>query len=122
MAYPLSRYLSVQQAYAPGFLEGERIAFLSTMTGLPQLYSVTLSTDGEPRWPDPLTFESDRAASRKALRVSILDVLPKPTPTINRPWERRSRVARLLARFTGLRSALSRTDVPSSTRLVSAAA
>jgi dipeptidyl aminopeptidase/acylaminoacyl peptidase len=60
MTYPLSRYLSVQQAYAPGFLEGERLAFISTMTGLPQLYGVSLAKDSELRWPDPLTFESDR--------------------------------------------------------------
>jgi dipeptidyl aminopeptidase/acylaminoacyl peptidase len=63
MTYPLSRYLSVQQAYAPGFLKGNRIAFISTLTGLPQLYNVTLAKDGEPRWPDPLTFESDRVLS-----------------------------------------------------------
>lgn len=62
MAYPISRYLNVQQAYHPSFFaDGRRIAFLSNITGMPQVWQVALASDsGVVVWPDQLTFETDR--------------------------------------------------------------
>ena len=54
MTYPISRYLNVQQAYGPSFAsDGGRIAFLSNITGLPQVWQVAVgSVSGEIVWPD----------------------------------------------------------------------
>ncbi len=62
MTYPISRYLNVQQAYGPSFAaDGRRIAFLSNITGVPQVWQVAVgSASGEIVWPDQLTFEADR--------------------------------------------------------------
>lgn len=60
--YPISHYLNVRQAYFPSFTsDGRRIAFLTDITGLPQVWWVALSsTPDEVLWPDQLTFETDR--------------------------------------------------------------
>jgi len=57
---PFSRFLSIQLAYGPSFApDGRRLAFLSTMTGVPQAW--VMATEGG--WPSPLTFENDRVAN-----------------------------------------------------------
>lgn len=58
--YPIHRYLNVRSAYFPSFSsDGRRLAFLSDITGVPQVWQVGLSSDG-PLWPDPVTFAPDR--------------------------------------------------------------
>ena len=60
--YPISRYLNIQQAYFPSFApDGQHIAFLSNITGTPQVWRVALASQpGQVLWPDQLTFEADR--------------------------------------------------------------
>ena len=62
MAYPISRYLSVQQAYSPVFTaDGRAVVFLANITGTPQVWQVAPAGEqGTPPWPDQLTFEADR--------------------------------------------------------------
>jgi dipeptidyl aminopeptidase/acylaminoacyl peptidase len=58
----IARYLNVRQAYAPTISsDGQRLAFLTDITGMPQVWQVPLT--GEPGtvlWPEQLTFETDR--------------------------------------------------------------
>lgn len=58
----IARYLNVRQAYGPTFSgDGQRLAFLTDITGTPQVWQVPLT--GEPGtilWPEQLTFETDR--------------------------------------------------------------
>ncbi|HOT92752.1 MAG TPA: S9 family peptidase [Anaerolineae bacterium] len=58
----IARYLNVRQAYAPTISgDGQRLAFLTDITGAPQVWQVPLT--GEPGtilWPEQLTFETDR--------------------------------------------------------------
>jgi dipeptidyl aminopeptidase/acylaminoacyl peptidase len=61
MEQPIERYLNVQQAYYPSVAaNGEQIAFISTITGTPQVWQVARSADGQVLWPDQLTFDADR--------------------------------------------------------------
>lgn len=61
MEQPIERYLNVQQAYYPSFAaDGEQIAFISTITGTPQVWQVAPAADGQVLWPDQLTFDADR--------------------------------------------------------------
>lgn len=60
MKYPISRYLNVQQAYWPSFsADGRYLAFLSNLTGLPQVW-LTEAAAEMPVWPAQLTFGMDR--------------------------------------------------------------
>lgn len=58
----IARYLNVRQAYGPTISgDGQRLAFLTDITGMPQVWQVPLT--GEPGtilWPEQLTFETDR--------------------------------------------------------------
>lgn len=58
----IARYLNVRQAYGPTISgDGKRLAFLTDITGMPQVWQVPLT--GEPGtilWPEQLTFETDR--------------------------------------------------------------
>ncbi len=56
------RYLNVRRAYAPSFApDGQRLAFLTDITGVPQVWQVALPRPLEgPRWPDQLTFGRER--------------------------------------------------------------
>jgi dipeptidyl aminopeptidase/acylaminoacyl peptidase len=65
LEYPISRYLNIRQAYGPSFSwDGQRIAFLTDITGLPQVWQVALRPDlEEALWPEQLTFEADRIMS-----------------------------------------------------------
>ncbi len=57
MKFPLERYLNVRSANQPTFApDGRRIAFVTNVTGIPQLWEV----DREGGWPDQLTFFSER--------------------------------------------------------------
>jgi len=58
----IERYLHVQQAYYPSFAaDGEHIAFLSTITGAPQVWQVARDADQTALlWPDQMTFAADR--------------------------------------------------------------
>ena len=69
---PIARYLNIKQAYGPSFFpDGEFIAFITDITGIPQAWMVRVPADGEPvQWPDPLTFEQDR----------VLYVMCSPVP------------------------------------------
>jgi len=63
MATPsIARYLNARVAYWPTFSsDGRHLAFLTDITGLPQVWRVALpAKPGEPTWPDQLTFGSDR--------------------------------------------------------------
>ncbi len=60
--YPIRRYLNAQMAYSPSFFaDGERLAFISNITGLPQVWQVKVAA--EPRWPHQLSFGSERVGS-----------------------------------------------------------
>jgi dipeptidyl aminopeptidase/acylaminoacyl peptidase len=63
MAFAIDRYLSVYQAYWPSLAaDGRYCAFLTNLTGLPQVWRVSLSADATTiPWPDQLTFGTDRA-------------------------------------------------------------
>ena len=64
MSYGIARYLSVHRASCPAFLGGpDRIVFLSTLTGVPQVWTCRVGDPGdEASWPDQLTFGRDRVA------------------------------------------------------------
>lgn len=58
--YPLERYLHVRTAYQPSFSpDGRRLAFLTDITGLPQVWIV----DAAGGWPEQLTFGTDRVSA-----------------------------------------------------------
>jgi dipeptidyl aminopeptidase/acylaminoacyl peptidase len=60
MSYTFDRYLNVRTAQAPTFSpDGRKVAFISDMTGVPQLWQV--SVDGG--WPDQLSFALNRVLS-----------------------------------------------------------
>lgn len=63
MPYPISRYLNIRSAYGPTISgDGSRLAFLTNITGAPQVWRVKLGDNLETaRWPDQLTFDIDRA-------------------------------------------------------------
>ncbi len=60
--YSITRYLSVQSANAPTLSsDGRRLAFVSTITGIPQLWEIRFPRGSTtPPWPDQLTFGVDR--------------------------------------------------------------
>jgi dipeptidyl aminopeptidase/acylaminoacyl peptidase len=61
MPYPISRYLNIQSAIAPSFAgDGRSIAFLSDITGIPQVWQVPASPASQPLWPRQLTFGQER--------------------------------------------------------------
>lgn len=60
--YSISRYLNIRRAYFPTFSsDGQRIAFITNITGVPQVWQVRLDyTTDDALWPDQLTFDADR--------------------------------------------------------------
>jgi dipeptidyl aminopeptidase/acylaminoacyl peptidase len=58
----ITRYLNVRQAYAPTFSsDGQWLAFLTDITGVPQVWQVPAVGASDPiPWPEQLTFETDR--------------------------------------------------------------
>ncbi len=58
--FGVQRFLNVRTASGPTFSpNGDRIAFLSGISGVPQVWSVPISSG----WPDQVTFESERVGS-----------------------------------------------------------
>ncbi len=56
-------YLQIRGALAPAWVAGgRRLAFISSITGLPQLWAV----DADGGWPDQLTFGAERTAASLA--------------------------------------------------------
>jgi len=67
VAYSLKRYLSIKSAYSPEFSpDGQRLAYLSDVTGVPQIWMTGLSG---PRAPQQITLEDER--------VGFLSYAPK---------------------------------------------
>lgn len=61
MPYPIWRYLNVRTAYGPTFrADGEAVAFVSNMGGVPQVWQVPTGDRSHPAWPRQLTFGEDR--------------------------------------------------------------
>lgn len=61
MTYAIAQYLNVKQAFCPAFsADGQRLAFLTNITGEPQVWQIALSDSSVIPWPDQLTFETDR--------------------------------------------------------------
>ena len=60
--YPISRYLNTRAAYYPSFAsDGKQIAFITDITGIPQVWKVGFSAESESEtWPDQLTFVPER--------------------------------------------------------------
>ncbi|UCC87798.1 MAG: PD40 domain-containing protein, partial [Anaerolineales bacterium] len=60
--YPISRYLNTHAAYFPSFAaDGRRVAFITDITGVPQLWQVALSPESDAvLWPDQLSFEAEQ--------------------------------------------------------------
>ena len=58
VAYHLKRYLSIKSAYSPDFSpDDRRIAYLSDLTGVPQMWMTDLEGD---RAPQQITLEDER--------------------------------------------------------------
>jgi len=61
MTYTIAQYLNVKQAFHPTFsADGQRLAFLTNITGDPQVWQIALTDSAAIPWPDQLTFETDR--------------------------------------------------------------
>ncbi|AHY45470.1 Dipeptidyl aminopeptidase/acylaminoacyl-peptidase [Rubrobacter radiotolerans] len=58
-SYEFSRYLKIRGAYGASYSpDGRRVAFLTSITGVPQLWEVPV----EGGWPEQLTFHDERVA------------------------------------------------------------
>lgn len=58
---PITPYLNIRNAYDPAFVAGgERLLFISDLTGVPQLWQVPAEPGPRPWWPDQLTFAGER--------------------------------------------------------------
>jgi len=64
MAWSIDRYLNIRQAYAPTIRsDGKALAFLTNVTGTPQVWRVPLDDAcATVPWPDQLTFGTDRVS------------------------------------------------------------
>jgi dipeptidyl aminopeptidase/acylaminoacyl peptidase len=63
LTFGFERYLNIRSAYTPAWLsEGRRVAFLTDITGTPQVWAV----DAAGGWPDQLTFFQDKVWSLTA--------------------------------------------------------
>jgi dipeptidyl aminopeptidase/acylaminoacyl peptidase len=60
--YDFERFLNVRAASGPSFSpDGQRLSFLTNVTGMAEVWSVPISTSGTPpAWPEQLTFSGDR--------------------------------------------------------------
>jgi len=75
MTQSIERYLNVRQAYFPApAQDGKHVAFLTDITGVPQVWQTEVATGGVPSWPDQLTFGADR----------VLGVWASPAPDDDR--------------------------------------
>ncbi len=63
LQFSFDRYLNIRSAYAPTWLDnGKRVAFLTDITGTPQVWSVGAASG----WPDQLTFFKEKVWTLKA--------------------------------------------------------
>lgn len=61
MTSSIARFLNISAAYAPSLApDGQSLVFLSTLTGIPQVWRVDIPAEDRPLWPDQLTFGADR--------------------------------------------------------------
>jgi hypothetical protein len=65
MPYPIERYLNIRSAMGGTFRpNGQRLAFLTDITGTHQIWAVDIPPPGRPTpWPDQLTFFKERVLS-----------------------------------------------------------
>ena len=65
MTYTIDQYLSIRRAHSPAFgPDGDKIIFLTDITGTDQVWSVDLPLPGEKTpWPTQLTFSQERIGS-----------------------------------------------------------
>jgi dipeptidyl aminopeptidase/acylaminoacyl peptidase len=73
VAYSLRRYLSIKSAYSPEFSpDDQRVAYLSDLTGVPQIWTTSLS---EPRVPQQITLDDERVGflsfAKKSDRIAF---------------------------------------------------
>ena len=60
MGYEFARYLKVRGAWGASWSpDGHRVAFLTEITGVPQVWEVA---GGGPSWPEQLTFYEERVS------------------------------------------------------------
>lgn len=64
--YSIERYMNVQMAYSASLLDNETFAFLSNMTGVPEVWMSKIDPDGKILWPQQLTFAQERVMSISA--------------------------------------------------------
>src|SRR4051794_2461042 len=58
----IGRFLGIKAAYGPAFLTDGRLAFVSNIAGVPQVFAVpgTQAPNGACWWPEQITFFQDR--------------------------------------------------------------
>src|ERR1700736_1371588 len=63
--YSFERYLNARMAFGASFSpDGQRLTFLTNITGVAEVWSVPLDTSAAtPLWPEQLTFVGDRVGS-----------------------------------------------------------
>jgi dipeptidyl aminopeptidase/acylaminoacyl peptidase len=62
LSYEFARYLKVRGAWGASWSsDGQRVAFLTEITGVPQVWEVA-SEAGGPSWPEQLTFYEERVS------------------------------------------------------------
>ncbi|HEX4992406.1 MAG TPA: S9 family peptidase [Rubrobacteraceae bacterium] len=63
MPYDFARYLKIRGAWGASWSpDGDRLAFLTEITGVPQVWEVSSEAHG-PSWPEQLTFHEERVSS-----------------------------------------------------------
>jgi dipeptidyl aminopeptidase/acylaminoacyl peptidase len=63
LTFDFERYLNIRSAYGPAWLsEGQRVAFLTDITGTPQVWAVDINGG----WPDQVTFFQDKVWTLEA--------------------------------------------------------
>src|SRR5215210_89752 len=62
LPYEFARYLKIRGAWGASWSpDGRRLAFLTEITGVPQVWEVSGGADG-PSWPEQLTFYEERVS------------------------------------------------------------
>ena len=63
MPYDFARYLKIRGAWGPSWSpDGKRLAFVTEITGVPQVWEVSSEAHG-PSWPEQLTFYEEPISS-----------------------------------------------------------
>src|SRR5579859_1119958 len=62
--YSFERYLNARMAFGASFSpDGQRLTFLTNITGVAEVWSVPVDMATNPSWPEQLTFVGDRVGS-----------------------------------------------------------